>query len=173
METLNLLKEVEKKVNNICIERGFELTLLDKGEYYGNMLGEILVRNFNKSILPFTIQIRYSLFDLSNTGYIQIIKNGYWVDDVNIYETLPKLLYNYFNIDSIKFVCNLEGGKYDKETLSRDEIEKKTYKHFNKNMSFEEMINYIPFLTDYNRAKRPIVEFGTIYFTLLSTKNFI
>lgn len=174
MEYIEFLKEKEEELNNIGREKGFEVTIENPYCKYDTILGELIVKNLDNNYPSnFTIKVKWNNFDNTyNSNSIDILENGRWVDSVDLLNTLPKLIYNYFNIDKLNFVCRFEGGKYDKKVMSREEIEKLSFRtNLSKNSTFMEMIKYTPFMNRYHRAKRSHIDYGTIYFTLIDSSD--
>lgn len=163
---INLLKEKEEELNNICRQKGFELTIVDKD----NNFGEIHIKRLDNSYpTNFIIKIWVPF----NIYHIEILNTHEDCIKQTTINDIPKWIYNYLNYDKVEFVCNFIGGEYDGQIMNREEIEKiskTTISKMNK-LTFKKFITYLPILNNYRYMKRPKVDFGTIYYTYVESLN--
>ena len=164
IDVIKTLKEKEEKLNNICRNKGFELTIVNNE----NGRGKILIKKLNNSA---NIEIQISSNSINNevppyNEYISIIDSNTKekLKEIKIYD-IPKWIYNYFNCDKIKYEYEFIGGEYDGQIMNREEIEKISINTISKtdNLTFEEFITYQPIIQYYFVEYK--IEFGKICLT--------
>lgn len=175
---IKFLKEKEEELNSICREKGFEVTIVNMSCKYDTIYGGLIFKKLdNTYVSNFTINFIWEYWYMRNSYYNSIgllNENGRHIDDVNFY-TIPKLIYNFLNVDNLTFVCEFEGGKYDKKILSKEEMKEFSIynKKLSKNSTFIEVTQYIPFTKGYLRSYRPSIDYGIIYYKLIATENLL
>lgn len=166
IDVIDVLKGKEEKLNNICRKKGFELKIVNNKDTTGTIFIKRLDNNTNKNI-----EIQISSNSINNevppyNEYISIIDSDTKekLKEIKIYD-IPKWIYNYFNCDKIKYEYEFIGGKYDGQTMNKEEIEKISKTNISKinNLIFEDFITYQPKIQYYFVETK--VDFGIICLT--------